>query len=159
MIIKVLFICHGNICRSPMAEFVFKDIIEKKHLSHQFHVASSATSREEIGSPVHHGTKRILAKYGISCEGKRSTQVTKADYDNYDYFICMDAMNVRNLMRIIGEDPEKKVSLLMDFAGERHEIADPWYTGDFETTYDDINAGCEGLLKHILVNGTGTCDS
>jgi protein-tyrosine phosphatase len=150
--IKIMFICHGNICRSPMAEFVFKDLVEKRHLSHQFEIASSATSREEIGHPVHHGTKRILSKHGISCEGKTSAQVTKRDYDTYDYLICMDAMNVRNLMRIIGEDTENKVSLLMDFAGHHKDIEDPWYTGDFEITYADIKDGCEGLLKRLLEN-------
>lgn len=148
--INIMFVCHGNICRSPMAEFVFKDLVEKKHLAHEFQVASSATSREEIGHPVHHGTKRILSKHGISCEGKTSAQVTKADYERYDHLICMDAFNVRNLMRIIGEDPKKKVSLLMDFTAHSRGIEDPWYTGDFETTYADIKAGCEGLLKFLI---------
>ncbi len=148
--IKILFICHGNICRSPMAEMVFKDMIRKQHLESNFHVYSAATSREEIGNRVHHGTRRKLQQVGIPCEDHRAVQVTRKDYDAYDYLIVMDSHNIRNLMRIIGEDPEEKVHMLLDFAGrEGQSIADPWYTGNFDITYDDVVQGCEGLLAHL----------
>ena len=152
--IKVLFICHGNICRSPMAEFVMKDLLVKKGLADQFYIASAATSTEEIwngvGNPVYPPAKRELAKHGISCEGKRAVQVTKADYARYDYLICMDSNNVRNLARIIGPDVDNKVSMLLDYAGRQGQsIADPWYTGDFGATYRDVVAGCEGLIEKL----------
>jgi len=155
--IKVLFICHGNICRSPMAEFIFKDLLatHTPPLTDHFFIASAATSREEIwngvGNPVYPPAKQELARHGISCEGKRAVQVTKADYEQYDYLICMDSNNLRNLSRIIGPDREHKVSLLLDYAGRNGQsIADPWYTGDFRTTYEDILQGCEGLLDKLL---------
>lgn len=152
--IKVLMVCHGNICRSPMAEFVLKDMVAKRHIADQFHIASAATSTEEIwngiGNPVYPPAREELAKHGISCAGKRAVQVTKADYDNYDYLICMDTMNLRNLARIIGSDRENKVSLLLDYAGRKGQsIADPWYTGNFSSTYSDVVEGCEGLLKYL----------
>lgn len=147
---NIMFVCHGNICRSPMAEFVFKDLLQKKRLEHQFTVASSATSREEIGHPVHPGTRKMLAQNGISCDGKTSLQFRKNDYDFYDIIVCMDAFNVRNLLRIIGTDPDEKVCKLLDFTGNSGDIADPWYTGDFDETYADVKAGCEGLLEHLL---------
>ena len=153
--IKVLMVCHGNICRSPMAEFIFKDILTKKNLISKFHIASAATSTEEIwngvGNPVYPPARAELAKHGISCEGKRAVQVTKADYDAYDYLICMDGSNLRNLARIVGADTDNKVSLLLDYAGRRGEsIADPWYTRDFGVTYRDIVEGCNGLLEYLL---------
>ncbi|MGN1314209.1 MAG: low molecular weight protein-tyrosine-phosphatase [Lachnospiraceae bacterium] len=153
--IKVLFICHGNICRSPMAEFVMKDMLEKQGLSHHFHVASAATSRDEIwngtGNPVYPPAREELAKHGIGCQGKRAVQVTKKDYDRYDYLICMDTNNLRNISRIIGADKEKKVSLLLDYTDRPGaSIADPWYTRDFETTYRDVKEGCTGLLQYLL---------
>lgn len=153
--IKVLFICHGNICRSPMAEFIFKDMVAKANLSDKFEIASAATSTEEIwngvGNPVYPLAKKELAKHGLSCEGKRAVQVTKADYDYYDYLICMDVNNVRNLRYIIGEDDKQKVSLLLDYAGRSGQsIADPWYTGRFDITYEDIVEGCEGFLKQLM---------
>lgn len=148
--INVMFVCHGNICRSPMAEFVFKDMVDKKHLSDLFFIASSATSREEIGNPVHRGTKKKLLEHGIVSEGKQSVQFKASDYELYDYIVCMDHQNVRNLMRIIGEDPEGKVKLLLEYAGSDADIADPWYTGDFDLTYEDVLKGCKGLLKSIL---------
>ncbi len=156
--IKVLFICHGNICRSPMAEFVLKDLTQKSNIAHRFYIASAATSTEEIwngvGNPVYPPAREELAKHGITCEGKRAVQVTKADYDKYDYLICMDQNNLRNLSRIIGADKEGKVSLLLDFAGRRGQaIADPWYTGNFKATYADVMAGCEGLLQFLDESG------
>ena len=152
--IKVLFICHGNICRSPMAEFIFKDMLSKQVISHQFHVASAATSTEEIwngvGNPVYPPAREELAKHGISCSGKRAVQVTKSDYAQYDYLICMDSNNLRNLARIIGPDKENKVSLLLDYTDRKGaSIADPWYTGNFTVTYQDIVEGCEGFLAFL----------
>lgn len=152
--IKIMFVCHGNICRSPMAEFVFKDLICKKGLSDKFTVASSATSTEEIwngvGNPVYPPAKRILNSHGISCEGKSAVQLKKADYDNFDYFIGMDGANIRNMNRILGGDPAGKIYKLLTFAGRSDDVADPWYTGDFETTYKDVLTGCEGLLQSVL---------
>lgn len=147
--IKILFICHGNICRSPMAEFVMKDIVNKAGMSDKFHIASCATSTEEIGNPVHYGTKRKLAEVGISCEGKRAVQLTKKDYDDYDILIAMDEMNIRNIMRIIKSDPKNKVSLLLAHSDENRSIADPWYTGNFDNTYNDILKGCTALFEEL----------
>ena len=147
--IKILFICHGNICRSPMAEFVMKDIVNKAGMSDKFHIASCATSTEEIGNPVHYGTKRKLAEVGISCEGKRAVQLTKKDYDEYDMLIAMDEMNIRNIMRIIKSDPKNKVSLLLAHSDENRSIADPWYTGNFDNTYNDILKGCTALFEEL----------
>ena len=146
--IKVMFVCHGNICRSPMAEFVFKDMVKKAGCADEFYIASSATSCEEIGNPVHHGTKSKLSEFGISTKGKYAVQLTKADYDEYDYIIGMDSYNIRNIQRIIGYDKDDKVYKLLDFA-DRGDIADPWYTGNFDETYDDIVRGCKGLLAKI----------
>lgn len=146
---KILFVCHGNICRSPMAEFVMKDIVAKAGKSDEFYIASCATSTEEIGNPVHHGTRRKLAEVGISCDGKRAVQLTKSDYNKYDYIIAMDEMNIRNIMRIIKSDPEGKVSLLLSHAGMSGSIADPWYTGNFDDTYRDVLLGCKGLFREI----------
>ena len=152
--IKVLFICHGNICRSPMAEFIFKDMIAKRGLADEFYVESCATSTEEIwngiGNPVYPPAKRELAKHGISCEGKRARQVTKADYDKFDILLCMDDNNMRNIKWIIPSDPQNKICKLMSFTGGDANVADPWYTGDFETTYNDILKGCEALLEYLL---------
>ena len=148
--IKVLFICHGNICRSPMAEFVFRDMVQKQGLGDRVHVASAATSREEIGNPVHPGTTRKLREFGISTKGKYAVQMTKKDYENYDYLIGMESWNIRNMNRIIGSDPDHKVHRLLDFSDLPRDIADPWYTGNFDLTYNDIKEGCEALLWHIL---------
>ncbi len=147
---KILFICHGNICRSPMAEFVMKDLVEKKGLKDSFHIKSAATSREEIGNSVYPPVKRILHEMGIDTKGKTSVQVTRDDYNRYDYLICMDSNNLRNLRFIIGEDTESKVYRLLDFTTSPHDVADPWYTGDFEITKQDVITGCTALLEHIL---------
>ena len=149
--IKILFICHGNICRSTMAEFVMKHLVKQKHVDSQFYINSAATSREEIGNPVHYGTKRKLSQKGIPCGQHYAVQVTKSDYDKYDYLIVMDGHNVRNLMRIIGDDPGNKVYKLLDFTERKgQDIADPWYTGNFDETFEDVMEGCQGLLNSIL---------
>ena len=147
--IKVLFICHGNICRSPMAEFIMKDLVKKAGLEKEFFIASAATSTEEIGNPVYPPARRRLAQAGISCDGKYAVQLTKKDYEKYDYIIGMEQVNIRNIMRIVGDDPQKKVYRLLDFTGQPGDIADPWYSGDFDTTYEQVLAGCEGLLKEL----------
>ena len=151
--IKIMFVCHGNICRSPMAEFVLKDMVKKAGRENEFVIASSATSTEEIwggvGNPVYPPARDELKKHGISCEGKRAVQVKKSDYENYDYLICMDENNMRNIRRIIGSDPEDKVVKLLSFTGENRNVADPWYSGDFETCYRDIYNGCKALLETL----------
>ena len=147
--IRIMFVCHGNICRSPMAEFILKDMLKKAGLSSRVSVASSATSTEEIrngvGNPVYPPAKRELALHGLTCEGKRAVQLTRADYDTYDLLIGMDSANIRNMHRILGGDPQGKIRKLMDYAGGG-DVADPWYTGNFDVTYRDIEAGCRGLL-------------
>lgn len=145
--IKIMFVCHGNICRSPMAEFILKDMVKKMGLEKKFLIASSATSTEEIGNPVHYGTRNKLKEYNISVEGKYAIQLTRKDYDLYNYIIGMEQRNVSNIYRIIGDDNEKKVCRLLDFSNRPRDIADPWYTGDFNKTYDDIYEGCQALLK------------
>ncbi len=147
--ISILFVCHGNICRSPMAEFVMKDLVQKRGLSAQFEIASAATSTEEIGHGVYPPVKRLLAVRGIDCSAKRARQVTAADYDRYDHLICMDKHNLRNLKRLIPHDPLNKVSLLMEWTDTPHDVADPWYTGDFDTTLRDVDAGCAALLERL----------
>ena len=151
--IKILFICHGNICRSTMAEMVFKHLVKQAGLSSDFYINSAATSTEELGNGVHYGTRRKLAEVGIPCSDHRATQVTKTDYNKYDYLIIMDDRNRRGLQWIIKDDPEQKIHMLLDFAGRPGEgIADPWYTGNFDITYDDVLAGCEGLLEYLTEN-------
>ncbi len=147
---KVLFVCHGNICRSPMAEFVMKDMVRRRGLEDRFVIDSAATSREEIGNPVYPPARRKLAENGISDISHRAWQMTRADYERYDMIICMDTNNIRNTMRITGGDPDGKISLLLDYtdrAGD--EVADPWYTGNFDATWRDVTEGCEGLLNSI----------
>ena len=148
--IKVLFVCHGNICRSPMAEFVFRDKVQRRGMENSFFIASAATSREEIGNPVHYGTVRKLREYGISTEGKYAVQLKKKDYEEYDYLIGMEQCNIRNMLRILGSDPQHKVYRMLDFTQNPRDIADPWYTGNFDRTYDDILEGCEALFLHIM---------
>lgn len=152
--LKVLFICHGNICRSTMAEMVLKHLVRERNIADCFYIDSAATSREEIGNGVHDGTRRKLAEVGIPCEDHRARQVTKKDYEKFDYLIVMDSNNVRNLNRIIGSDPDGKVYKLLDFTGRPGaSIADPWYTGNFDETYRDVLEGCEGFLKKVSENG------
>lgn len=147
---RILFVCHGNICRSTMAEFVLKDMVQRRGEADQFVIASAATSTEEIGNPVHPGTQRALRERGIGgFEKKRARQLRRDDYDQYDLLIGMDEANIRNMTRMLGGDPEGKVHLLLEFAGETSAIVDPWYTGDFEATYRDVAAGCEGLLREL----------
>ena len=142
--IKILFVCHGNICRSPMAEFVMKDMVKKAKLEWKFEIASAATSTEEIGNPVHWGTRERLGREGISCKGKTARQMTKRDYAEYDLLIGMDRANIRNMTRIADGDPDGKIRMLLD-----REVADPWYTGNFEETYRDVVEGCTALLKEL----------
>lgn len=146
---SILFICHGNICRSPMAEFVLKHLVKQMGVEDDFYIASAATSYEEIGNDIHRGTRRKLKEEGIPFEKRAAVRVTKQDYDDYDYLIVMDGYNVSNLSRIVGGDKEGKIKMLLEFAGERRDIADPWYTGDFDKTYDDVLRGCEGLLRFL----------
>ncbi len=146
---KILFVCHGNICRSPMAEFVMKDLVKKAGLEAQFEIASAATSTEEIGSHVYPPTRRKMAEHGISCEGKTARQMTMSDYDYYDLLVCMDRNNLRNMRRFCGTDPEGKVSLLMSHTSRPGDVADPWYTGDFDATWDDVMEGCQALLDEL----------
>ena len=148
--IKVLFVCLGNICRSPMAEFVMKDLVEKKDLASEFYIASAATSSEEIGNPVHHGTRNKLKELGISTAGKCAVQMKKKYYEDYDYILGMEQRNIAGIMRIIGSDPKRKIKRLLDYSSNPRDIADPWYTGDFDVTYTDVKEGCEALLETIL---------
>ncbi len=146
---KVLMICHGNICRSPMAEFVLRYMVNEKGIGSAFEIASCATSREEIGNDIHYGTKAILKEKQIPFHKREARQVTKKDYEYYDYLICMDLNNIRNLKKIVGDDKNKKIHTLLEFAGMDRDIADPWYTGDFNTTYKDVVLGCTEFLKYL----------
>ena len=147
--VKILFICHGNICRSTMAQYVMQDLVTRHGLEGHFYIDSAATSMEEIGNPVHRGTRAKLKEVGIPCGDHRARQMQRSDYDKYDYIIGMDSWNRRNMMRILGKDPEGKVSLLLDYTDHPRDIADPWYTGNFDATYNDVKEGCEALLAHI----------
>lgn len=148
--IKVLFICHGNICRSPMSESVMTHLVAQRNLSSQFQIASAATSREEIGNPPHYGTVHKLREEGIPLIPHRAVQMTKKDYEEYDYLIGMDDWNIKNMMRITGGDPAQKIYKLLAFSGNSRDIADPWYTGNFDVTYNDILEGCEAFLNYCL---------
>ena len=147
--IKILFLCHGNICRSPMAEFVMKELVSRAGLERRFMIASAATSAEELGNPVYPPARRMLAKHGIDCAGKTARRMTRGDYDDFDLLIGMDFANIRNMTRIAGGDPDGKIRLLLDYAGRHEEVADPWYTGDFQATWDDVTEGCEALLRAL----------
>ena len=147
---KILFVCHGNICRSTMAQYVMQDLVEKNGLADSFVIDSAATSTEEIGNPVDPRTRRKLQQEGIRCGNHRARQMTRADYDNFDYLIGMDHNNLRNMMRILKDDPLGKVSLLLDWTEKPRDIADPWYSGNFDLTYEDVTEGCEVLLKKLL---------
>ena len=146
---KLLFVCHGNICRSPMAEFVMKALVQEQGLSYRYEIASAATSTEEIGNPVYPPARRMLAAHGISCAGKTARQMTKQDYAYYDLLICMDHANLRNMRRICCGDPDGKLHLLLDYTNRPGEVADPWYTDDFQSTWEDVTEGCQGLLKAL----------
>lgn len=150
---RIMFVCHGNICRSPMAEFIFRDMVKRNHLENEISVSSCATSTEEIwgdiGNPVYPPAKAELAKHGLSCEGKRAVQLKKSDYDKYDLFIGMDKANIRNMQRILGGDPDSKIRKLMEYTERGGDVADPWYSGRFDVAYRDIYDGCEGLLRSI----------
>ena len=147
---KILFVCHGNICRSPMAEFIMKDLAEKAGVEGRFEIASAATSCEELGNPVYPPARRKLQEHGISCAGKTARRLEGADYGRYDLLIGMDRRNLTNMNRLFGGDPAGKCGLLLSWAGEDREVADPWYTGDFETAYRDILMGCEALLRTFM---------
>ena len=147
---KIMFVCHGNICRSPMAEFIFKDLIKKRGVSGDFVVASCATSSEELGNPVYPPARRELAAHGLDCSGKYAVQLKKSDYDNWDLFILMDDNNVRNMLRTIGSDPQGKMHKLLDYTSRGGNVADPWYYGNFDVTYADILEGCTALLDSLI---------
>ena len=165
--VRVLFICHGNICRSPLAHLYFQDYVKKQGLEGLFYVDSAATSYEEIGNPVHPGSQRKLKEAGISCEGKYARHMEKSDYQEFDYLIGMDQANIRNMMRIAGGDLDGKIYKMLEFAGNGwkqaaegwrnlekvRDVADPWYTGNFEDTWEDVTAGCEGFLKFLKASG------
>ncbi len=146
---NILFVCHGNICRSTMAEYVMKYLVKQAGVEGEFYIDSAATSTEEIGNGVHHGTRRKLAQVGIPCGDHRARQVTWKDYEAFDYIIGMDNANIRNLNRMLKDDPEGKISMMLDYTDRPGEVADPWYTGDFEATYRDVLDGCTGLLKKL----------
>ena len=148
--IKIMFVCLGNICRSPMAEFLMKDLIQKKGVEDKFLIKSSATSNEEEGNPVHYGTARVLDKYGIDYSKKRAVKLTAKDYGEFDYFIGMEYANMRNMERIFNGDPEGKISLIMDYTDMPKDVADPWYTGNFDATERDILKGVQGIYKHFI---------
>lgn len=147
---KILFVCLGNICRSPMAEFVMKDLVRQMGIESQFEIASAATSTYEIGNPVYPPARQKLASHGIDCKGKTARQITKHDYDYYDYIIAMDQSNVKNLKKMFGEDSDNKISLMMDYTTRPADVADPWYTGDFDATWNDVVEGCKGLITSLI---------
>lgn len=153
MSIRVLFVCHGNICRSPMAEFVMKDMVQAAGLQNKIYVESAATSTEEIGNPVYPPARRKLAEHGISCAGKTARQLRRQDYETFDLLIGMDHANLRNMRRMCGGDEENKIHAMMDYTNRPGEVADPWYTGNFEDTWRDVNEGCRGLLEQLKREG------
>lgn len=146
--IKILFVCHGNICRSTMAEFVMKDMVRKAGVDRYFHIESAGTTDEEIGNPVYPNTRRKLAEHGIACEGKTARRMTRADYAKFDMIIGMDRENLHDMRRICGGDPQGKISLLLDHTDHPRDVADPWYTRNFDETWDDVNEGCAHLLEN-----------
>ena len=151
---KILFVCHGNICRSPMAEFILKDLVRKAGCAAEVRIASAATSREELGSPIYPPAQRQLRSHGVPFDDHRARQMTRADYDAYDLLIGMDSRNLANMRRICGGDPGSKLHLLMDYTGRPGDVADPWYTDNFEATWQDVLAGCQGLFKELTHDKT-----
>ena len=151
--IKVLFVCHGNICRSTLAESRFIHMVKEKGIEDMFYINSAATSREEIGNGPHYGTVKKLREMGVPVVPHRAVQMTKHDYEEYDYLIGMDTSNIRNMNRIAGGDPDGKLYKMLSFTGSGRDVADPWYTGDFDATYDDVLAGCEGFLEYLASSG------
>ena len=147
--IKILFVCHGNICRSTMAEYVMKDLVKKAGREGEFFIDSAATSREEIGNGVHHGTRRKLAQMGVPCGDHRARQMTRDDYDRFDLLIGMDNANIRNMTRICGGDEDGKIHMMLDYTDRPGEVADPWYTGNFDETWNDVFEGCTNLLAQL----------
>ena len=148
--IKLLFVCHGNICRSPMAEFIMKDLVAKAGRGSDFEIASAAVSREELGNPVYPPARRELQRHGIGCGGHAARQITKADYENFDCLICMESYNIRNALRIWGSDPEGKITRLLDHTNRPGDVADPWYTDRFDVTYRDVEEGCAAWLELLI---------
>ncbi len=146
---RIMFVCHGNICRSPMAELIMKKLVSERGLENDFLIVSSATSTEEIGNPIYPPAKRELARHGLSDDSKYAVQLRRDDYDKYDYFICMDSRNVRNALLIFRDDPDSKLSKLMSYTGSDRDVSDPWYTGEFEITYTDIYEGCTAFLDFL----------
>lgn len=149
---RILFVCHGNICRSPMAEYIMKKLVKDAGLQDEFEIASAATSTEEIGNPVYPPARQKLAEHGIACKGHHARQVTKRDYDYYDIIVAMDSYNVRNMSRIFSGDPQGKINLLLSYTHEHRDVADPWYTDNFDATWHDCLNGCTALL-HLLTKG------
>ena len=149
---KILFVCHGNICRSPMAEFVMKDMVKEQGLCDSFEISSAATSTEEIGNPVYPPVRKLLGEKGLSCKGKTARQITKADYDYYDYIIAMEQYNLRNMRYIFPADTENKIHLMLDFTDNPRDVSDPWYTGRYEEAFRDITEGCRALLEKTVQN-------
>lgn len=147
--IKILFICHGNICRSPMAEFIMKDLVKQAGKDREFTIASAATSQEELGNPVYPPVRRMLRQHGIDCSGKTARQITPEDYTRFDLLIGMDHANLRNMQRFFQGDPDQKLHLLLEYTNRPGEVADPWYSGDFDAAWRDIYAGCQGLLAQL----------
>lgn len=147
--IKILFVCHGNICRSPMAEFIMKDLVKQAGKDREFTIASAATSREELGNPVYPPVRRMLRQHGIDCSGKTARQITPEDYTRFDLLIGMDHANLRNMQRFFQGDPDQKLHLLLEYTNRPGEVADPWYSGDFDAAWRDIYAGCQGLLAQL----------
>ena len=147
---SILFVCHGNICRSPMAEFVMKHLVKEAGVADDFYIESAATSTEEIGNSVYPPARRKLAEHGIGCQGKTARQMTRSDYDRFELLVGMDSWNIRNMNRICGGDPDGKIVKLMDYTDRPGDVADPWYTGDFEATWRDVLEGCQELLDELL---------
>lgn len=150
---RILFVCHGNICRSPMAEFIMKQKVEERGIEEDFYIESCATSSEEIGNPVYPPAKQVLQRRGINCSAKRARKITKGDYERFDYIVCMDSNNLRNLKLMFPNDNGKKISKILSFTGIDRDVADPWYSGDFSATEEDVCIGCEAILKYIEKSG------